>query len=60
MIQQRKLIDPYFQEQIKVDVLDNNGRIVGHVFLLDRDMLPVQRGKRFEKCKQRRDRASNR
>lgn len=41
----QKLVDPIFQDRIKFDVLDDDGRICGVVFLLDRQLLPVRKGK---------------
>lgn len=50
-MQHEKLIDPYFQNKIKLDVIGEDGRLVGEVFLLDRSMLPKQSIKRQKRGK---------
>lgn len=50
-MQQGKLIDPIFQNKIKFDVVGENGRIIGEVFLLDRSMLPHRRKRKERKAK---------
>ncbi|WP_308722468.1 hypothetical protein [Paenibacillus polysaccharolyticus] len=44
----RKPIDPIFQNKIKYDVIGQHGQLIGEVFLLSRDMLPIKQPERKE------------
>lgn len=48
-MQQRKIIDPFFQDRMKFPIMGRGGQKLAEVFVLDTGMFPVKESRRVKK-----------
>ncbi len=48
-MQQRKIIDPFFQDRMKFPIMGRGGQKLAEVFVLDPGMLPIKEPRKRKK-----------